>query len=350
MAAISAQLVIRVQDKVRTIPLADSPFKIGRNPDNTLPLQHSLVSRQHAELRLESHGWTLIDLGSANGTLINGTRLLASQPRLLQSGDAIRIGPFEFTYQLVGAAQPDEPAEPGEAQPAKQAGEQPAEAGEGQPARETGVLPLPPPEPPITPPEPPLPPPAPPEGGEPAEQEQPAEPCFSAHALLSKEIMRPPQSAASRYMRFLPIIFQDDDFLRRYLLLFESIWEPLEDRQSHIDLYIDPRTCPTSFLGWLASWLDVGLNAHWPEARRRQLLAEAMNLYRWRGTNYGLTRMIEVCTGLTPTISDGEGLDPFVFRIRLTIPPGSGVDPVFVEDLIQAHKPAHAGYILELDQ
>ena len=61
-----------------------------------------------------------------------------------------------------------------------------------------------------------------------------------------------------------------------------------------------------------------------------------------------LARMIEVCTGLMPEISDGPPLDPFVFRVRLTIPKGSDVDPAFVEDLIRTHKPAHAGYILEI--
>jgi phage tail-like protein len=163
-----------------------------------------------------------------------------------------------------------------------------------------------------------------------------------------------PEGPRSRYLRYLPGLYQENEFLSRYLLIMETIWEPLEQREDHIGMYFDPRTTPAPFLGWLGSWLDLALNAHWPESRRRRLLEEAMDLYRWRGTSYGLTRMIEVCTGLTPEVvdlsSDGDGsrLQPFVFRVRLTIPPGSGVDRDLIESLVQAHKPAHAGYLLEV--
>jgi phage tail-like protein len=165
-----------------------------------------------------------------------------------------------------------------------------------------------------------------------------------------------PDGPSSRYLRYLPGLFHDDDFLGRFLLIMEAIWEPLEQRQDHIELYANPRTCPESFLGWLGSWLSLALDDHWPEARRRNLLKEAMDLYRWRGTRYGLMRMIEVCTGLAPEIddvpapSDSARSEPFVFRVRLTIPPDAGVDRELVETLVRAHKPAHAGYVLEVRQ
>jgi phage tail-like protein len=112
-------------------------------------------------------------------------------------------------------------------------------------------------------------------------------------------------------------------------------------------MYFDPHTCPPELLEWLASWLDLAVNNHWPEARRRRLLAEATDLYRWRGTRYGMTRMIEVCTGLTPEISDSIAT-PFVFRVQLHIPAESDVDAALIDDLVRFHKPAHAGYVIEL--
>ena len=75
-----------------------------------------------------------------------------------------------------------------------------------------------------------------------------------------------------------------------------------------------------------------------------------MELYSWRGTRYGLARMIEVCTGLTPVITESLS-QPYVFHIRVTLPPGSPgetIDKALIEELIQAHKPAHAGYVLEV--
>lgn len=166
------------------------------------------------------------------------------------------------------------------------------------------------------------------------------------------QMVRPAPRALSQqnksiYSRYLPDIFQENDFLQRFLYIFEDIWEPLEQRQDHIHMFFDPRTCPTSFLPWLASWLGLSFNPHWPEARRRQLLAQAMELYRWRGTRYGLIRIIEVCTGITPTITENS-LEPFVFRVRITLS-NSTVDRELIEELIQTHKPAHAGYILEVN-
>src|SRR5204862_3065515 len=57
----------------------------------------------------------------------------------------------------------------------------------------------------------------------------------------------------SLYLYNLPDIFQENDFLRRFLLIFEDIWEPLEQRQDHTAMYLEPRTCPASFLPWLPS-------------------------------------------------------------------------------------------------
>jgi phage tail-like protein len=151
----------------------------------------------------------------------------------------------------------------------------------------------------------------------------------------------------SRYLRDLPAVYQESDFLARMLLIFESIWEPIEQRQDHFAMYFSARTCPGDFVPWLASWLHLTLDAHWPEPRQRALLAEAMDLYRWRGTPYGLVRMIEVCTGITPVITEPKET-PYVFQIAVVIPPGSAVRRELIEELIMTHKPAHVGYELRV--
>jgi phage tail-like protein len=178
-----------------------------------------------------------------------------------------------------------------------------------------------------------------------------------ARAGLQPAPMKPPRQtwplpARSRadtaaYLEYLPDIFRDDDFLSRFLMIFEALWEPLEQRQDHIEMYFDPRTCPASLLGWLAGWVDLGVSPHWPEARLRNVVAEEMQLHQWCGTRYGLTRMIELCAGVTPEIE--ETSQPFVFRIRLSLPRDGGVDEDFIEKLIRIYKPAHAGYLLEVE-
>ncbi|MCS6909285.1 MAG: FHA domain-containing protein [Anaerolineales bacterium] len=52
------------------------------------------VSRKHALLRVDRRQLLLIDLGSSNGTWLNGTQLTANEPVRLESGDEIRLGKF----------------------------------------------------------------------------------------------------------------------------------------------------------------------------------------------------------------------------------------------------------------
>jgi class 3 adenylate cyclase len=70
---------------------------IGRVPDNTLPLADTEVSRRHAIIHPQGdlECW-LVDLGSANGTFLNGRRI--SQPMPLHHGDLIRLGSHELAF------------------------------------------------------------------------------------------------------------------------------------------------------------------------------------------------------------------------------------------------------------
>jgi hypothetical protein len=54
------------------------------------------VSRRHAALYRTSHVLSVVDLGSHNGTYLNGLRLLPQQPRLLRSGDEVAFGAMLF--------------------------------------------------------------------------------------------------------------------------------------------------------------------------------------------------------------------------------------------------------------
>ncbi|MEW6364777.1 MAG: FHA domain-containing protein [Acidobacteriota bacterium] len=77
--------------------LSDFPrVIIGRDPDTQLHLEHATVSRRHAEIVRQDSGHAILDLGSANGTFVNGRRVSGS--RMLAVGDVIQIGPFRFTY------------------------------------------------------------------------------------------------------------------------------------------------------------------------------------------------------------------------------------------------------------
>jgi len=83
--------------------LGESPtLSMGRDPSNDLQLDSPLVSRAHARVERAEQGHVLLDLGSTNGTYLNGQRLTASIAAPLNSGDVVQIGPFRLTYQPHG--------------------------------------------------------------------------------------------------------------------------------------------------------------------------------------------------------------------------------------------------------
>lgn len=75
---------------------------VGRDPAVDLPLVDSSVSRQHAAFIAESTGYRIQDLGSTNGTLVNGARVT---DRSLRSGDTIQIGSFIFKFLSAGSVE-----------------------------------------------------------------------------------------------------------------------------------------------------------------------------------------------------------------------------------------------------
>lgn len=87
--------VLQGPDKGRTLRTTDDVVLLGRG-STQIPLTDQTISRRHAELRLGDGGWTLTDLGSANGTYLNGARL--ARPTRLKHGDQIRVGSSLLLY------------------------------------------------------------------------------------------------------------------------------------------------------------------------------------------------------------------------------------------------------------
>ena len=75
-------------------PLKGQDVVLGRARDSDLFLDDKEVSRHHARIQARSDGIWLTDLGSTNGTQIEGNPLLPRKPMLLQTGQSFTIGPF----------------------------------------------------------------------------------------------------------------------------------------------------------------------------------------------------------------------------------------------------------------
>jgi phage tail-like protein len=114
-------------------------------------------------------------------------------------------------------------------------------------------------------------------------------------------------------LRRLPRTFSRNagaaSFLRRYLAMFDGFLGEIDARSVDRDLLLDPRSTPDECLPWLASFVGLALDERWASApsgggsvdARREMIRQAVWLFRYRGTLPGLKRFIEIYTG-TPVI------------------------------------------------
>ena len=86
----------------RELLLADGENLVGRALDASARVESATVSRWHARIVLAAAGATIEDLGSKNGTFLNGRRLCA--PATVVNGDAISLGSVRLVFRAVSAA------------------------------------------------------------------------------------------------------------------------------------------------------------------------------------------------------------------------------------------------------
>ncbi len=80
--------------------LPNQTIRLGRAAENDIVIDDPKISRSHAELEWNGTGFSLLDLGSANGTFVNGQRLVKT-PYLLRDGDEIRLGKLLMYYEIM---------------------------------------------------------------------------------------------------------------------------------------------------------------------------------------------------------------------------------------------------------
>ena len=80
----------------KRVRLGDASVVIGRGADCSVRLADTSVSRRHAEVRVGDGGWKVADLGSTNGTKVNGAIVTE---RLLKDGDTISVGDSHIKYE-----------------------------------------------------------------------------------------------------------------------------------------------------------------------------------------------------------------------------------------------------------
>jgi phage tail-like protein len=340
------KLEIKFADGTSTvIELTKPQMMLGRSGDVDVPVNDQQVSRRHALFLCGADGVRLVDAGSANGTFLSGARLPAQQPVPLSDGAQIRVGqtlikfvaPVAEVEKVTTAIRTRAAASPKPAPPEAKADETSIKR------RPVATAPLEAPPVSSAPPPPSFSPP-PPIEPEPLPAPEP-QPSITPPGMPTDQ---------SSYLKYLPAFLGGNEFLGRFLLIFEQLLTPLDRQIDNLYDYFDPRMAPPDFLPWLASWLGLVLDERWPEGQRRELIRAAVELYEWRGTRRGLSEFLRLYTGFTPEIIEpgvGKGAQAdqaHRFVVRITSSEPDKLDRALLMSIIDLEKPAHAGYKLEM--
>ena len=105
--------VVRGRSASTTLKLADGVTVIGRHDDCLIRIKSSQVSRRHCEVFEDANDLTIRDLGSSNGTFVNGKKLSGQQ--VLKHGDELTVGAVTLRVARLGqppAQSADRPSKP----------------------------------------------------------------------------------------------------------------------------------------------------------------------------------------------------------------------------------------------
>jgi len=129
-------------------------------------------------------------------------------------------------------------------------------------------------------------------------------------------------------IRNLPSYFQENDFLQKYLMIFQHINNDIAIKIDNINEMFRPMHCPSYFLDILADWFGVDVDLFGSEREKRLFLQYAIPLYKLRGTVLGLKILVYIITGIVPKI-----IESYVPYSSLEIVDGSSIDSsIFEED------------------
>ena len=165
-------------------------------------------------------------------------------------------------------------------------------------------------------------------------------------------------------------MYAGDEFLNRFLFIFEDTLTPLMQLAGNLHYYFHPMTTPAELVEWLATWMNLVLDDSWSLEQRRKLIYSAADLYSRRGTKRGLIEYLELYAGVEPEISEySEGMvlgpetflgvntklagrERHTFTVTLRL---EGLDEeelarkeAIIRRIIESEKPAHTAYRLRL--
>jgi len=175
----------------------------------------------------------------------------------------------------------------------------------------------------------------------------------------------------SGLLQYLPAVYSEDPFMGQFLLAFEKLLlgraDAPEGADSDPDLnpagleqiidglakLYDPLSTPDEFLPWLSQWTALSLRADMTLEQQRKFIARIINIYKWRGTQANLVKLLGLFLTATPAVEVLADDPPYFFRVMITLPRRSADFVIrqreIAQALIELEKPAHTDYTLTVN-
>jgi phage tail-like protein len=154
---------------------------------------------------------------------------------------------------------------------------------------------------------------------------------------------------------------REEPFALRFTAALDEVAAPLFMAIDNVDAYLDPWLAPEDFLEWLGTWVAVQVDQRWPLDRQRAFVANAVDLFRHRGTVAGLKQHVELVFGGEAEIVENggtawsdvvdatiPGTSDYSLTVRLKVAKPKSVSAGQLDALVAAAKPAHIPHTVEV--
>ena len=107
----------------------------------------------------------------------------------------------------------------------------------------------------------------------------------------------------------LPVGMAEDEFLLRFLSIFQDIAETVLHQVDNLPHMFDPAVAPDEMVRLMGRWLAVNwIDSSLPDASQREIVRRYSHLLQWRGTKRGMTELLELISGQPAVVADTGGV------------------------------------------
>jgi phage tail-like protein len=153
----------------------------------------------------------------------------------------------------------------------------------------------------------------------------------------------------------LPVAMTDDDFLVRFLSIFQSVSNSVLHQIDTLPHMFDPAVAPSPMVRAMGAWMGLGsVDSSLDDALQRQVVREYANLLAWRGTRRGIQLLLEVVSGAPAVVEDTGGVYPegesprLAPHVRLRVESTGWMDEDDLVAIVKSELPASVTFELQV--